>query len=357
MIGFYLHHHGSGHRLRGMLIAQEVVRAGVPVTGAGSGPPPAGWPGAWVDLVRDDALAQPGGPDPEAVDASAGGVLHWAPLGDADIARRQQQVTDWLVTDRPSTVLVDVSVEIALQVRLCGVPVVVTALPGERTDRPHATAYDLADHLLAPWPEGTHELVWPAGWRAKTWATGAISRFAGRVPAPARPVTDGGGRTVLVVWGAGGTVVDAAQVAAAAAATPGWTWVHRGGPHEPSLDLWAELMAADVVVTHAGQNAVADVACAARPAVVVAQPRPHGEQEATARAVQRLGIARRVLGWPEPAAWPALLTEAVARGGAGWERWVAPGAAARAAAHLIGGPADGRIVAGDRVTTGLGPAA
>lgn len=360
MIGVYLHHHGSGHRVRGSLVAAAVVAAGVPVTGLGTGGAPRNWPGAWVELVADDDLveahsgagwdAHPGGgpTHPVTGDPTAGGVLHWAPLGDPAIARRQRQVVEWLDTARPSVVLVDVSVEIALQVRLCGIPVVVTALPGDRTDRPHRTAYDLAEHLLAPWPQDTHDRGWPEHWRAKAWHVGAISRFADRaaVPVPARtePGQGAGGvpagrpaaptRTVLCVWGGGGAAVGPGRLEATQAATPGWTWVHRGGRHAPSPDLWAELTRADVVVTHGGQNAVADVACAGRPSVVVAQPRPHGEQEATAAAVERLGAARGLVGWPAADRWPDLLADALRRGGEGWRRWRSPDAAQRAAQLL-----------------------
>lgn len=345
MIGFYLHHQGSGHRVRGTLLARAVVAAGGSVTGAGTGPAPTGWPGRWTPLVADDGAAQaPGRADPSQ-DPTAGGVLHWAPVGDPALLTRAHQVTSWLAAERPDVVLVDVSVEVALLVRLGGVPVVVTALPGERTDRAHVMAYDLADHLLAPWPAGTHEVGWPTHWQDKTVHLGGLSRFTGRVPAsPVTPVSASGARTVLALWGAGGVDVGPAELAATQEATPGWTWVHRGGGHPAAHDLWAELEAADVVVTQAGQNAVADVACAARPAVVVAQSRPHAEQEATARAVDRLGIAPGVLGWPPADRWPDLLEQAHTRGGAGWARWVGVDAATRGA-ELLGGYADREDVA------------
>ena len=93
------------------------------------------------------------------------------------------------------------------------------------------------------------------------------------------------------------------------------------GPGSPSPDLWSDLAAADVVVTHGGQNAVAEVAAARRPAVVVAQPRPFDEQVATAGAVDRLGAAVGLAAWPHAAAWPGLLEQALDRGGEGWRQW------------------------------------
>ena len=125
-----------------------------------------------MDLARDD---QP--PPVDAVaDVTARGTLHWAPLHHPGLLRRHQQVLTWLDEARPRLLVVDVSVEVALLARLCGAPVVVGAMPGERTDRPHTLAYDLAEAILAPWPEDAHpDAGWPQRWLDKTWHVGGIS--------------------------------------------------------------------------------------------------------------------------------------------------------------------------------------
>ncbi|GAA2467220.1 glycosyltransferase [Terrabacter carboxydivorans] len=336
MIGYYVHHQGLGHLTRLQALAEQLRS---PVTGLSSLPRPAGWDGDWVQLDRDDALPAA---DAAAADATALGVLHWAPRHDRGLAGRGAAVAEWIRRTDPALVVVDVSVEIAVLSRLCGVPVVVLAMPGVRTDRPHALAYDLAEALLAPWPDGAHTDGWPAAWHAKLWAVGGLSRFDGRAPGrvavPEGALPDGPGapgrpRRVLLLWGGGGRGTSAAEVAAARAATPGWEWVERG-PGSPSPDLWSDLASADVVVTHGGQNSVAEVAAAGRPAVVVAQPRPFDEQVATARAVERLGAAVGVDTWPRAESWPGLLDRAVARGGEGWRRWSTGNGAAVAAARL-----------------------
>jgi hypothetical protein len=325
MIGYYAHHHGSGHATRLKAIARHLQG---PVTGLSSLPTPADWHGPWVRLGRDDT---PNAWSWEDADVTAGGVLHWAPLHHRGLSERMSTITSWIERARPSLVVADVSVEVTLLARLSGIPVVVVAMPGDRTDRPHRMAYDVATSLLAPWPRGTHEVDWPAEWLGKLCAVGGISRFDGLAPGPAP--SGSGRRKVLVVWGAGGRDAAACDVGAARAGTPGWEWCERG-PASPSPDLWADLMAADVVVTHAGQNAVAEVAAARRPAVVVAQARPFDEQVATATAVDRLGLAVGLARWPDASAWPALLDRAVGLGGSGWERWSSGDGAARAAAHL-----------------------
>ena len=269
---------------------------------------------------------------------------------------------------RPSLVVVDVSVEVAALCRLCGVPVVVLAMPGVRTDRAHALAYDLADALLAPWPEAAHTDGLARAWRDKLWAVGALSRFDGRAgptpSAPGRVGTDAlhlglGARRARRAdascpWGGGGRGTSAAEVAAARAATPGWEWVERG-PGSPSPDLWADLAAADVVVTHGGQNAVAEVAAARRPAVVVAQPRPFDEQVATA-AGGRPPRSRRRASRPgrDAAAGPACSTGPVRRGGEGWRAVVhrSRGGLRRCPARRAGRPTPATTTAdSDRVVT------
>ncbi len=336
MIGYYVHHHGSGHLTRLQNIAAHLRE---PVTGLSSLPAPVGWRGPWVALDDDGPESFPGVP----VDPTASGVLHWAPAHHRGLSARMATIASWIEREGPSLIVADVSVEVTLLARLCGVPVVVLAMPGERTDRPHRTAYDLADALLVPWPRAALRSPWPPSWSEKAWWVGAFSRFDGmpRPPAPERRPT----RTALVLWGAGGTDASAADLAAARLATPGWTWVERG-PDRPSPDLWKELAEADVVVTHAGQNAVAEVAAALRPAVVVAQSRPFGEQEATARAVDELGVAVGVPTWPAPGAWPGLLERAVARGGQRWRLWSSGHGALDAAAHLD------RLAASHRARTG-----
>ncbi|WP_228991931.1 glycosyltransferase [Streptomyces sp. DH8] len=328
MIGYYVHHHGSGHLHRARSIA---AHSPLPVTGLSSLPAPDDWPGAWVRLPRDDDG------DPTAFgDVTAGGRLHWAPVGHAGLRGRMARIAEWIAAASPALLVSDVSVEVALLARLLGVPTAVAAMRGERTDTPHRTAYDLAELLLAPWPAALPEPGWPEHWRAKTVHTGAFSRFDGRSPAP---VDERAGRTrprrVLLFMGSGGRDVSTAEVAAARAAAPGWRWTTLGGPDGRwEADPWPALCAADVVVTHAGQNALAECAAARRPAVVVPQERPFGEQAATGRALARGRLAVVAPRWPEAGDWAPLLERAHGHGGDRWSQWAPGDGAVRAARAL-----------------------
>ncbi|MFJ8558122.1 glycosyltransferase [Streptomyces microflavus] len=328
MIGYYVHHQGNGHLHRARSIAAHCP---LTVTGLSSLPAPDDWPGPWVRLPRDDDG------DPTAFgDVTAGGRLHWAPVLHAGLRGRMAQIAEWIAATSPALLVSDVSVEVALLGRLLGTPTAVVAMRGERTDPPHRTAYDLAELLLAPWPSTLPEPGWPRHWEAKTVHTGAFSRFDGRAPAPAHDPTDGPRlRRVLLLMGSGGRDISTTEVAAARAASPGWQWTTLGGPDGRwSADPWPALCAADVVVTHAGQNALAECAAARRPAVVVPQERPFGEQAATGRALTRGRLAVVATRWPKAQDWTTLLEQARVHGGERWSRWAPGDGAARAASAL-----------------------
>jgi len=321
MIGYYVHHQGGGHLARARCIAAR-MREPVVVLSSLAAPSDTRQFAGWIQLSRDDSA---GGRA-----HTGGGALHWAPLDVPGYAERMQTVSRWIASAGPRLVVVDVSVEIAALVRLLGVPVVVVAGPGDRVDDPHQLAYRLAEHIIAPWFDAVYRPGHLAAFVGKVSYVGAMSRFDAEPVEPAPGVN-----RVLALFGQGGSRVSQADVDSAAAATPAWSWRNFGAADMPwSSDLWAELMSSDVIVCHGGQNILAEVAAARRPALVVPQDRPFGEQDATATAIQQSGIAQALSGWPEPSAWPALLTAAAGLGGHGWKRWSDGAGAARAAAAI-----------------------
>nr|WP_246299416.1 glycosyltransferase [Nocardioides panaciterrulae] len=119
------------------------------------------------------------------------------------------------------------------------------------------------------------------------------------------------------------------------AQAPGWAWTVLGGDHAWVEDPREAVAGADVVLTHAGQNALAEVAALRRPAVVVPQRRPFDEQHCTAVLLAHGPWPATVL--PElpenPAAgWGAVLAATARLDGGRWEQWCDGGAAARFAA-------------------------
>jgi hypothetical protein len=321
MIGWYVHHHGAGHLQQLRLVSKHVR---TPITGLSSLGRPDWWQNQWEVLPRDDAAP--------ALDTAARGVLHWAPRLHDGLRRRGAMICRWIDETKPVLLVVDVSVEVALLARLLGIPVVVAAMRGARGDRPHAAAYDVADALLAPWPATQVPAGWPSRWTEKTWHVGAFSEFDA---APRRRPPGDERQRVLLLVGDGGTDIDTPAVAAARAATPGWNWTIAGiGARLSRDELWSALCDSDVVISHAGQSAVAEVAAARRPAIIFAQQRPHGEQIDTASTLQRAGIAIGLDQWPPPSALPNLLAAAKAIDPVRWSEW-SPGNGARQAAVLL----------------------
>lgn len=174
MIGYYIHHHGHGHRTRASSICAHLR---TPVTALSSVPLGTA-ADAFDDVVllpRDD-LAIDTAQNPTAHD-----VLHWVPTHDDGLRERMHALGSWIAATRPSLLVVDVSVEVTLLARLYGIPVVVLAMPGERTDTAHTLAYSVADHLVAPWSQEVYDPHWLR--RYPTSYVGGISRFDGR-PSP-----------------------------------------------------------------------------------------------------------------------------------------------------------------------------
>jgi Glycosyltransferase family 28 C-terminal domain len=320
VIGWYVHHRGLGHLHRARAVDAELT---MPMTVLSSLPQPVDWDIPWVALERDDQG------DPQEPDARE--HLHWAPLQHAGLRTRMAAISEWIAHTHPRLVVCDVSVEVALLCRLHGVPVVCVVMPGDRSDAPHRLGYGIATQLVGCWPEEAQSLgAMVKGIRdadaARMRLVGAMSRFPVPAPRPRRP----GPPRVAVLMGEGGHSLDATMLAAARQATPQWEWTildrELGTWHDDPFAIGCD---ADVVVTHAGQNALAEVAAARRPAVVVPFPRPHGEQHATAGVLARGPWPAVVVDrWPV-VGWGDLLAHAARLPGALWESWCDGKAAGR----------------------------
>ena len=273
MIGYYVHHQGSGHLHRALAVAAELP---VPVTGLSSLPRPAQWAGDWLQLPADDLGAAP-------EEATAGGHLHWVPLDDEGVRDRAAALSAWIATSRPALLVADVSVEVALLARLHGVRVVSLVMPGSRGDRAHQLGYGVSSALWAAWPPAARDLardLAPAD-RARLTCVGGVSRFPVRPAGPRRP----GPPRVTALLATAADSRGRRRGRRRRAQAPDWEWTVLGRALGTwTSDPYAAICDADVVVTHAGQGAIADVAASRRPAVVIAD-RPYGEQRATAEVL------------------------------------------------------------------------
>ena len=268
VIGWYVHHAGAGHRTRAGVVAAELRRRGHRVVLLGSG---LEGPDT-VDLTRDDD-----GTDVQ--DPAAGGALHWLPMAHEGTRQRMRLLAAWMTAVQPAVLVVDVSVEVTVLARLLGVPTVVVGQPGDRDDEAHRLAYRCATAVLAPWPTDLDPCPVLREHARKVSAVGGISRWS---LGPSDTVARTGPNVVLT----GADDPDGEALLTTVRGGAGGEWVLVGGGRWVE-DLAPVLAAAPVVVTHAGQNAVADVAALGAPAVLVPRPRPHDEQRFLAEAVGR----------------------------------------------------------------------
>lgn len=314
MIGYYVHHQGFGHVHRAQVLAGAL---GIPVTGLSSLPRPPGWAGEWVVLARDDTPADTGR------DVSAHRRLHWVPRHHPGLASRMAAVSAWIQAAKPEMVIADVSVEVLLLARLHGTPVATVVLPGCRTDAAHQLGFDVAEAVIGMWPAPARGILsgLDEAHARKFHAVGALSRFR-----PAEHTTRsraGEIRRITVLHGSGGGGLTRSTLSSLRQAVPDAEVTVLGGPEGTWVDdPWPFLQRADVVVTHAGQNAIAEVAASRTPAVAVALPRPFDEQRYLLGALCRGP-------WPVVAApeggdaraWAAALHRAASLDGRAWRSW------------------------------------
>lgn len=311
--GFYAHHHGRGHLSRVAAICDELGPARCTVATSRSDARDALPAGTDVEVLPMDV--PPAGA--EGGDVTAGGALHWAPTHPVQL-ERTAALLRWLAGRRPAVVLVDVSAEVALTVRLAGIPVVVVRLHGRRSDPAHELAHRIAARVLAPFPAALEHPSTPEHVRVRTVHSGFVAPRV-RTSAPPAPATRDRCR-VVVAWGQGHPPPLAGALDAAAASTPGWEW-HMIGPspdgslrtvqhHGWVTDPAAHLAAASVVVGPPGDGLVGDVAASGARLVAICEPRPFDEHHHKAEVLEAAGAAVAVDGWPSPSSWPSLLDRA-----------------------------------------------
>jgi len=309
-IGYYVHHHGDGHRQRAIAIGQSldnVMLMGSGLTGRTGNLPCLDLP----DDRLDDSFA---GIDHVERPSS----LHYAPLDHEGLRLRTAQITGWIANSRPRLMVVDVSAEVAMLARLASVPTVYVRLSGRRLDSAHLEAFRAATALLAPFHDALDDDETPGWVREKTFYAPGIVRSASQNIS----VKD---NIALIVLGRGGAISNGEHWAATARAAPAWQWRVIGpctvpADLPPNLELrgWvddadAQIAAARVVIGAAGDGVVSAVLSARRPFICLPEPRPFDEQASKANRLAAVGAAIVRHDWPHSQEWPGLIGRAIAQ--------------------------------------------
>lgn len=338
-IGYYVHHHGAGHRARAMAIADH---AGGRITLLGTDLAGRTGPHPHIDLPDDRINTTFDGVDG---DANRPEALHYAPVDHDGVRRRVAAIAAWVADAQPALMVVDVSCEVAMLARLASVPTVCVRLGGRRDDAPHLQAFHAATAIIAPFAAALDNPMMPSWVRDKTtYCPGIVTR-------PATVTVETG--AVLVVLGAGGSSTAGTDWVRAARAVPDRQWCVIGTcapvdevPANLTMLGWVDdagprIARAGVVVGSAGNGVVGVVTAARRPFICIPEQRPFGEQRDNATHLEAAGAAV-VCDDAATADWRALIAAAERLDAAAAAALDDRDGAARAAAYLIALADEGR---------------
>ncbi|QXV63699.1 hypothetical protein INP83_11310 [Mucilaginibacter sp. 21P] len=340
-IAYYVHHHGSGHVMRAISICRALADYNITFLGSNLEgymtlmPPNV----KCIHLPMDTAAER----DKHHLPHNPVGSLHYAPLNVTGLRERIGMITEFFNAHYPLLLIVDVSVEVTLLARLCGVPTIVMRQHGDRYDQAHLAAYQSASALMAPYPDvmQRREAKWLT---EKTIYTGGFSRYHGFME-DEKPGQD---LTVAVLTGSGGTSIDLQFISHLAYSCKNWHFVViglrtpeiSGMPdnitfHGRVRDPFELLTSAKIVIGNAGHNTVMEMGSLNKRFIAIPEDRPFNEQLEKALLLQELGLATVV----EPKAfyhtdWPILLSE-TAQSLPNWTGIIVPDAIQRAADGIL----------------------
>ena len=298
-IAFYVHHHGSGHIMRAITVA--TVLEGFSICFMGSNLE------AYRDIIPRDIecihlpLDLPVNTETALAEDSVS-FLHYAPIGIKGIRERTASLTATFKDKYPILLIVDVSVEITLLARLCGVPVIVVKQHGKRDDLPHKLAYESAELLIAPFSAALEPLYEEEWIKAKTVHTGGFSRYS-NCKTEHHPAEKTGNIAVLV--GKGGTSIDSGFIQSLASTCYHYTFHIIGNiiPEEYNhadnikwhgnlTDPRQVIAYCTVVIGNAGHNTVMEMADLNKRFICIPEERPFDEQLQKAAMLASNGHAR-----------------------------------------------------------------
>ena len=156
-LGYYAHHHGSGHcRQIDKLAALLPVDAKSQLI-VFTSLSPDDYNFTAVDETQIVRLQTEDECADDVLKGRAGeyfqpASLHYSPVGNSNIQKRSHKILDTIYQHHIDLMVIDVSVEVAMLCRAASIPYLYIRLPGIRDDTPHLNAFAGALALLAPYP-------------------------------------------------------------------------------------------------------------------------------------------------------------------------------------------------------------
>ncbi|MCG3858988.1 hypothetical protein [Psychrobacter sp. Ps2] len=340
-IGYYSHHHGSGHcRQADKLAALLPNNARAQLTVFTS---------LDIDSYRFTAIGEQqivrlNAEDERPDDILAGRAgeywqpasLHYSPVGNGDIQKRSHQILDTIFRRKIDLMIIDVSVEVAMLCRAASIPYLYVRLPGIRDDAPHIGAFAGALALLAPYPkalESAHTSKWVCdktlyldfiySQKSESYTYESFIDILAKLsvdnetsdlkstnlPAIETQLTDKSGATIpiiTVIKGYGGHKAIDEKLPELRSLLPD-TLIVSLGPIDDEKRCYVDISAevddvtpfichSDYLMMACGLNAVAQAYHYDTPLIVVPDDRPHNEQAVMAEA---LVAQNKALNWQQ----------------------------------------------------------
>lgn len=336
---FYIHHHGAGHMTRTLAIAAQLPPSEVVFFGSSLE--------TFKELIPQDItwiqlpLDIPNDNDRDWT-ASEMSFLHYAPIKVKGIVERNNLITEFFAKHHQCLLIVDVSVEITLLARLCGIPTVVVRQHGNRSDLAHAMAYESASLLLAPYAESMAQNMEHA-FTEKTFYSGGFSKYSGMPIDQSQRSED----QIAVFFGQGGTCFDLQLIVNIRKDLPKTTSLHVLGTiqnyqaisgvsyYGNCKNAYDVLKNCDIVISNAGHNCVMELGDLRKKIICIPADRPFEEQEVKAQLLENAGVAtvieEKTL---DQANWSQIVESAKKLKVEGWGKLMNPNATSEIATQL-----------------------
>ncbi|MGY3052577.1 putative glycosyltransferase [Pedobacter sp. UYEF25] len=285
-VGFYIHHHGSGHLMTALAISKQLSADKIFFLGSNLKPYQSIIPDhiSCVHLPIDISI------DNEGIDESSESCenFHYAPINVKGIRTRNHLITGFFVEQYPLILVVDTCPELVALARLCGIPTILIQQHGERNDLAHLLSYDSATEIIAPFPEKIRPQT-PLWVHQKTFYSGGFSKYDS-VSVFNKERSD----YIGILIGTGGTSLNIRFVIHLAESLPSFNFkaigemgnqetgriampknlVFTGFVENPE----AALTSCKIVIGNAGHNTVMEMATMRKRFICVPEERPFFEQ-------------------------------------------------------------------------------